>query len=269
MSNETKTEERQKCGRCKVNLPLSKFKRWPRTGDLYKQCIDCNSKQKKHRKRCSEPGCNNGVQQGGVCVKHGSVTTRCSEPDCNNKAVKGGVCVKHGAERKRCSEPDCNNKAVKDGVCFKHGAERKRCSEPGCNNGAVKGGVCIKHGAQPPRCEHDTIKRQCKVCDPLGHLAGVTSRRIHHALKGNKENRTVDYLGCTIAEFKEHIESTWKEGMSWDNHGQGKGHWNIDHITPLRYGDPDLADVIARLHWKNTKALWADENVSKGNRFVG
>ena len=28
-----------------------------------------------------------------------------------------------------------------------------------------------------------------------------------------------------------------------------------------------LEEVAARLHWTNTKAMWADENIAKGNRF--
>ena len=30
---------------------------------------------------------------------------------------------------------------------------------------------------------------------------------------------------------------------------------------------PTLEEVAARLHWTNTKAMWADENIAKGNRF--
>jgi len=96
----------------------------------------------------------------------------------------------------------------------------------------------------------------------------ITRSRVHDALNGNKENKTVEYLGCTIEEFKEHIESTFQEGMTWDNHGQGEGKWNIDHIVPLKYGNPTLEETIERLHWKNTQAMWADENIAKGNRFI-
>ena len=77
------------------------------------------------------------------------------------------------------------------------------------------------------------------------------------------------YLGCSIEEFKAHIEKQFKEGMTWDNFGQ----WHIDHITPIKYKQdgkaPTLEDTIKRLHWSNTQPLWAEENLRKGNRFVG
>jgi hypothetical protein len=80
-------------------------------------------------------------------------------------------------------------------------------------------------------------------------------------------------LGCTIDEFKEHIEKQFTDGMTWDNHGNGPNDWHIDHICPIKYAEngvaPTLENVIERLHWKNTQPMWATENISKGNRFIG
>jgi 5-methylcytosine-specific restriction endonuclease McrA len=58
--------------------------------------------------------------------------------------------------------------------------------------------------------------------------------------------------------------------MSWANHGK----WHIDHIIPLKYpgkngGPPTLEDVKARLDYRNTQALWAHDNIAKGNRWIG
>ena len=62
--------------------------------------------------------------------------------------------------------------------------------------------------------------------------------------------------------------------MTWDNHGQGEGKWNIDHIIPIKYlgaagGEPTLDEVAARLHFTNTQPMWAFENLAKGNRLIG
>ena len=93
----------------------------------------------------------------------------------------------------------------------------------------------------------------------------IVSNRIYNALKRDKKDRSIEYLGCTIGEFMDHIESQFKEGMTWENHGE----WHINHIIPIKYENPNLEDVITRLHWTNTQPLWADENMAKGNRFVG
>lgn len=118
-------------------------------------------------------------------------------------------------------------------------------------------------------CEHNAPKRICKICDPQGHLRNVVSSRIRKALKSDKTDRSIEYLGCTIEEFKKHIESQFKENMIWDNFGD----WHIDHIVPIKYKkdgqNPTIEDVIERLHWKNTQPMWAKENIVKGNRFIG
>jgi len=118
-------------------------------------------------------------------------------------------------------------------------------------------------------CEHNIDKPSCRICDPQGHLKNIVSSRIHAALKSDKTERSIEYLGCTIVEFKAHIESQFTEGMTWENHGT----WHIDHIVPIKFKKdgqvPTSEDTIERLHWRNTQPLWAAENIAKGNRFVG
>jgi len=71
-------------------------------------------------------------------------------------------------------------------------------------------------------------------------------------------------LGCTIAEYKEYIESTWTKGMSWDNYGCGKGKWSIDHIIPVD-ANWTLNDYQICFWYKNTEATWY--NREKGNKY--
>jgi len=76
----------------------------------------------------------------------------CSQNGCTNSSQKGGVCIRHGAKvvkRQGCSHEGCTNFAVKGGVCHRHGAnvDKKRCGHVGCTKFALKGGVCVKHGA--------------------------------------------------------------------------------------------------------------------------
>ncbi len=118
-------------------------------------------------------------------------------------------------------------------------------------------------------CEHGTEKRRCKICDPQGHLKYTVSLRVHTALKANKSKKSIEYLGCDIETFKKHIESQFTDGMTWDKHGSGEGCFHIDHIIPIKYGNPTIEEVMERLHWSNTQPLWAKENISKGNRYIG
>ena len=79
---------------------------------------------------------------------------------------------------------------------------------------------------------------------------------------------STEYLGCTIEELRQHIEGQFTEGMSWNNYGK----WHIDHIIPIKYKQdgiiPTLEEAAKRLHYSNTQPLWADENISKGNRYI-
>jgi len=48
------------------------------------------------------------------------------------------------------------------------------------------------------------------------------SRRIRGALfNGNKSKNTMELLGCQIKELKSHLEKQFKDGMTWDNYGDG------------------------------------------------
>jgi len=75
------------------------------------------------------------------------------------------------------------------------------------------------------------------MCDPIGYLFNNVRARINGALKKaqiSKTNRTIGYLGCTIYFYKEYLEGKFKEEMTWENHGQGVGNWNIDHVIPRK-----------------------------------
>jgi len=78
----------------------------------------------------------------------------------------------------------------------------------------------------------------------------------------NKNSKTAQILGCSFEEFKIHIESQFKEGMSWEN----RSEWHIDHIMPVSMAK--TYDEVVRLnHYKNLRPMWAYENKSKGNRI--
>jgi hypothetical protein len=85
-------------------------------------------------------------------------------------------------------------------------------------------------------------------------------------LRGSGVKGGIHHLGCSIDEFKKHIESQFVEGMSWDNQGK----WHIDHIVAIKYRDggnlPTVEEILARLHYTNTQPLWREDNLKKGNR---
>ena len=90
--------------------------------------------------------------------------------------------------------------------------------------------------------------------------------RIYMALKGTvKSKRTIDLLGTSIDNLWNHLEKTFKPGMTRENHGL----WHIDHIKPCSSFDLSKPEEQAKcFHHTNLKALWAHENLSKSNKIL-
>lgn len=113
-------------------------------------------------------------------------------------------------------------------------------------------------------------KRKLSVTYRISHnLSSV----VQFSLKGNKGRKHVeDILGFSVEkDLIPHLQSTWKEGMSWENYGKGPGKWSIDHIKPIvsftftSYNDEEFKECWAL---SNLQALWSLENSSKSGRML-
>ena len=89
-------------------------------------------------------------------------------------------------------------------------------------------------------------------------------RRMNNAIKGCFKDRSViKLLGSDLETVKNHLESKFTEGMSWDNYGK----WHIDHIIPC--ASFDLSDIEQQkvcFHYSNLQPLWAEDNLRKGDK---
>ena len=214
-------------------------------------------------KRCGGSAlCEHGVQRamckpcGGRSIcEHGKQRARCIP--CG-----GASMCEHGRQRASCIP--CGGSSV-----CQHGKQRAVCKACGgsqiCQHGRLKQ-VCVPCDG-PGICQHKRVKRQCKVCSPDTYLVHLMRVRVRHALKGTiKSEASMSLVGCSIAELKDHIQSTWTEGMSWQN--QGEGGWEIDHIKPCAKFDlTDPAEQKKCFHWSNLQALWKLENNTKSAKF--
>lgn len=104
---------------------------------------------------------------------------------------------------------------------------------------------------------------------PLKTLISTMRSRLRTALKSKKlkkDDKTLEIIGCTIPELMDHLESRFKPGMTWSNHGFGNDCWHIDHIIPFASAK-DLEDLYKIAHYTNLQPLWQFENLSKGNKM--
>jgi hypothetical protein len=91
---------------------------------------------------------------------------------------------------------------------------------------------------------------------------------INKSIKGNgytKKSKTYELLGCDFETFKNHIESKFQEGMTWEN--KGKGGWHIDHIYPNSLCKSE-EELYKNQHYTNLQPLWEEENLRKGNKII-
>ena len=101
--------------------------------------------------------------------------------------------------------------------------------------------------------------------NPLFILKGRLRARLGQALKNRgykKTSKTQQAIGCDWETLKNHIESHFINGMSWDNTDK----WHIDHIIPLAAADNEK-ELYYLSHYKNLEPLWEFDNLSKHDEY--
>lgn len=89
--------------------------------------------------------------------------------------------------------------------------------------------------------------------------------RIRLSLHGKSKN-TIKLLGCSIEELKQHLQSQFTSGMSWDNYGLHG--WHIDHIKPCSKFDLlKPSEQRKCFGFSNLQPLWAIDNIRKSNKL--
>jgi hypothetical protein len=81
-----------------------------------------------------------------------------------------------------------------------------------------------------------------------------------------KDTKTLQIVGLeSWNKFKEHIESQFTEGMNWNNYGNKKDCWSIDHIIPKSLAN-NLEEVKKLNHYSNLRPMWHLDNIKKSNK---
>lgn len=97
-------------------------------------------------------------------------------------------------------------------------------------------------------------------------LRTIISNRIRMALvRGSKNSKSYDLLGCSWEYLKLFLERQFLEDMTWDNYGQ----WHIDHIKPCCSFDlTDIEQQKLCFHYTNLQPLWATDNLKKSGKLL-
>ena len=129
-----------------------------------------------------------------------------------------------------------------------------------CHRAKQKNWVTSNHEYQSDYMR-DYQKRR-KAADPTFRWVAQIRCRLRRILIDTGSHQpTLDLLGCTGQEWRDHLESQFTDGMSWDNYGE----WHVDHIIPVSAFDQNKLDERAICwHYSNTQPLWAADNMAKG-----
>jgi len=112
--------------------------------------------------------------------------------------------------------------------------------------------------------DNRNFKRHTKTGVMLNHKMGCNMRKSLKSNKGGKHwEKLVNY---SLADLKFHIESLFKEGMTWENYGE----WHIDHIIPLNIFDissPKSKGFKKAWALNNLRPMWASDNIRKSDKL--
>lgn len=102
--------------------------------------------------------------------------------------------------------------------------------------------------------------------NPRFRLNKSMSSGIRVSLNKNKNSRSwEDLVGYKMSDLKEHLESLWLLGMSWNNYG--RSGWVVDHIIPKKlwqYKSPLDSEFKQCWCLANLQPLWEADNIKKG-----
>ena len=107
------------------------------------------------------------------------------------------------------------------------------------------------------------------LTDNVYRTKKLVTVRIHEALHTYqvlKKDRTIEYLGCTISEYCDYLESKFDSNMTWENQG---AYWHIDHIRPIASFDlTDEEQLYQCFHYTNTQPMEKTENRLKSDTYI-
>lgn len=238
------------CRVCKNNKPLTMFKKDTKyKGGYNKRCRTCESKyQKEYREKNAQLKKENDKKyylknKNNVLIRQKryykkNKNTKIKKYLTNNKA--------HISKRYKT-------------YCAKNKLKLRATKRLWVKNNKVKIAQYAKN-----RKKKNNIQEKLKI---------KLRSRMNQAIKVGykKAGSAIKDLGCSMNELKTHLEKQFYdresgETMKWENYGLHG--WHIDHIIPLSSFDlSDRAQFLKAAHYTNLQPLWAEHNISKGNKL--
>ncbi len=146
---------------------------------------------------------------------------------------------------------------------------------------------CFKCGKDRGYIAKQFVHKSCLSCAKKEFFATkkvdetkIVQRKLRHNVKSNINKRlknrgfsksglsTFKVLPYSVNDLEKHLESHFKDGMSWDNYGK----WEIDHIVPdswFNYTSVTDEGFLKSWSLENLQPMWKKENLLKSNKYSG
>jgi hypothetical protein len=125
--------------------------------------------------------------------------------------------------------------------------------------------LCFRRWYRDPqnKAKHISMVMGCRKRNPIPHSIRGRIQLALRAARITKDNSSIKYLGCSFVQYREYLESLFKDGMTWENYGFHG--WHIDHVKPIARFDLAIESEREKaFHYRNTQPMWAAENFKKG-----
>lgn len=246
------------CKKCRETRKNSDKKNKCEHNRRINYCKECGGTQicihNKYKPFCLECGGN------GYC-EHNKRKTDCK--DCGGSSI----CI-HDKYKSRCIE--CGGSSI-----CEHNKRKETCKECGgsqiCIHNKLKS-RCVECGGSKI-CEHNIRKDNCKDCNIKLYLVNLQRGQIRRCFSNSKLDKykhSIEYLGCNIETFLEHINSKIEyfnnylatdEIMTLDN-------IHIDHIKPVSvFNLDDEEEFLSCCNYTNLQPLLIKDNLQKSNKW--
>jgi len=106
-------------------------------------------------------------------------------------------------------------------------------------------------------------KRNDDILFKLKHNLRVRIKEYLKSKNITKKNKTFEFVGCTPEMLKQHLESKFEYGMTWENYGK----WEIDHKIPLSQAT-NINELYNLNYYLNLQPMWKHDNIKKGSKII-
>ena len=246
-------ETQKCCSKCGQQKPLDRI---VKNRNVCKDC--CNIRRKDNYKAIV------------LTSELNQTCTICTQSKPQSSFLKSRPTCKDCNNKKRRTKYESNeqhrSKMIQQVIEFKQkkSAERHKKKLEEIGEGNKKCSVCSTIKSSD-KFRHNRLRcKHCERDDPVEKFKRNVRSRIYKALKQNKEDHTIKYLGCGSNEYLDWM-ITYNEEYTLDNHGK----WHIDHVIPLStFNMEDKEEQLIAFNWRNTMPLSRNENLTKNCKII-